>query len=295
MGAVSLLLRDVEFWEKAWRQERAASLYGYQVKERADIRWWDRRAGLYARNTGGQEGEKRAAQLLHWLGHHQTLGPATEILDIGCGPGNEALILARRARRVVALDPAPNMLTILKERAEAAGLQNIETVCSTWEEVDLAARGWEQAFDLVIASRSPGVKDVPAVRKMTRAARGGCFYSGFISRYEPERAELWRRFFGTPMPPMAGDAIYIFHLLLAWGYYPSLELEHRRGRREMQVEEAVADLEDFFYAYTELTEEVKAQICRYVGENSWDGLFVTERESVTGLLFWPAGEFPAQA
>lgn len=285
-----MLLNDVGFWEKAWSEERAASLYGRQVKERADIRWWDRRAGLYARNTGGQEGERRAAQLLHWLGHHQDLGAETRILDIGCGPGNETLVLARRAKKVVALDPAPGMLAILQERAEAAGLQNIETVCSTWEEVDLGARGWEGAFDLVIASRSPGVKDVPTLRKMLRAGRGGCFYSGFISRQEPERAELWHRLFGTPMPPLAADAVYIFHLLLAWGYYPSLELEHQTGRREMPAAEAVADLEDFFYAYTELTPAVRAEIRRYVEENSQGGLFITERESVGGLLFWPAGE-----
>ncbi len=46
-------------------------------------------------------------------------------VDIGCGTGQLTLPLARRAGRVVAIDPLEDMLTLGAETARAAGLTNI--------------------------------------------------------------------------------------------------------------------------------------------------------------------------
>lgn len=62
------------------------------------------------------------------------LGPAdAPLVDLGCGPGNIALILARALpeRRIVAVDGAAAMLALGRERARSAGLENVDFLCAT--------------------------------------------------------------------------------------------------------------------------------------------------------------------
>jgi SAM-dependent methyltransferase len=53
--------------------------------------------------------------------------PDGAILDVGAGSGRVALDLARRGRRVIALDHDPALLAALRERA---GALDIETICT---------------------------------------------------------------------------------------------------------------------------------------------------------------------
>lgn len=277
---------DAGFWEQAWQQERRYSLYGRQQPERSGPGWWDRRAARFAASTGSEDGRRRVAEVLHMLGRQAALQPDAEVLDIGCGPGNYALPLARRVRKVVALDPSEGMLAILKQKAAAEGITNIETVCQPWEEVDLDRLGWRGRFDLVLAAMSPGIHDVPTLQKMLAASRHSCFFSGFSRREDPAQRELWRRLFQEEMPSFAADVLYVFHLLHAWGYYPSLELACRRSRREQDPIEAVDELEEAFAPFLEVTSQIRQEISRLVGEMSREGRFCQERVFVEGNLAW---------
>lgn len=55
------------------------------------------------------------------------------VLDIGTGAGRLALALARRCRRVVGIDRAPEPLAEARRRATAAGLTNVEFVVADAE------------------------------------------------------------------------------------------------------------------------------------------------------------------
>src|SRR5262245_24505996 len=46
--------------------------------------------------------------------------PAT-LLEIGCGTGEDAVMLARRGHRVIACDPAPAMIEMARAKVAAAG------------------------------------------------------------------------------------------------------------------------------------------------------------------------------
>jgi SAM-dependent methyltransferase len=54
------------------------------------------------------------------LAHH--LAPGMRLLDVGCGAGREAVALARAGLAVTAIDLAPRMVALTRERAAAAGL-----------------------------------------------------------------------------------------------------------------------------------------------------------------------------
>jgi len=65
-------------------------------------------------------------------------------LDLACGTGNEALILARRGAQVTGFDGAPRLLSVAGERALAEGLE------ATWVQGDLAELPFEDdSFEIV--------------------------------------------------------------------------------------------------------------------------------------------------
>lgn len=280
------IFRDSSFWEKAWQKARQESLYGRSVLERDQAEYWNRRATSFALHSQSNEAQRRVVKVLHFLSHYEALGPEAEVLDIGCGPGNYALALARRVKRVVALDPSPAMLSILKSRMEAEGINNIEPVQLPWEEVDLDKLGWRQRFQAVLALMSPGIRDVPTLRKMIAASRGICLLAGHLRQEEPARHDLWEKLIGGKMPPIPEETLYIFALLYSWGYFPSLELERMVSKRELPVEEAVQELENFFYPYLELTSAVQRVIRDYVNSHSREGTYLQEREFVAAYLCW---------
>ncbi|APC08842.1 class I SAM-dependent methyltransferase [Neomoorella thermoacetica] len=280
------LFERADFWEEAWQEEYRNSLYGRRRPERDGSAYWNRRAGHFARQTGSEEGKQRVAGILHWLGHHGGLEKDLEVLDIGCGTGNYALPLARRARRVVALDPAAEMLAILKEKAAAEGINNVEPIQMAWEDVDLEKQGWREAFDLVLALMSPGIKDAATLKKMMAASRGACFLAGHVRQEISGRRELWQELIGGEMPPIPADVLYIFHLLYAWGYNPSLELEHKVSTRELEPDQAIEEMEIFFYPHLELTPAVRRTIINHVQANTVNGRYPSRREMTVAYLSW---------
>ena len=103
---------------------------------------------------------------------HMTLHAEMTVVDIGCGPGTLAIPLAKRVRKVVALDYSPQMLAQLRAYAAREGITNIETHCLSWED-DWSALPYA---DIAVASRSLEVADVEAaLEKMSGVAGKACY------------------------------------------------------------------------------------------------------------------------
>jgi ubiquinone/menaquinone biosynthesis C-methylase UbiE len=58
----------------------------------------------------------------------QGLGPTSIVVDLGAGTGTFALAAARRFGHVTAVDVSPAMLDVVRDRAQKAGLVNLECV-----------------------------------------------------------------------------------------------------------------------------------------------------------------------
>ena len=69
------------------------------------------------------------------------------ILNVGCGPGTEAIMLARMGYKVTALDFSPEMIEFTKKNAEANGV-SVETVVGDAENLPFEDR----TFDAVVSN-----------------------------------------------------------------------------------------------------------------------------------------------
>jgi ubiquinone/menaquinone biosynthesis C-methylase UbiE len=76
--------------------------------------------------------------------------PPMTIADLGAGEGAFSLLLAQRARKVIAVDNSAKMIEVGREQAERYGMKNIEFRLGDMEEVPIKAG----AVDLVFFSQS---------------------------------------------------------------------------------------------------------------------------------------------
>lgn len=78
------------------------------------------------------------------------------VLDAGAGAGRLTLPLARRARRVYAMDAAPPLLRLLEGKIAAAGARNVELLRGLFRRVPLP----DDSVDAVIACSAFGPQEV---------------------------------------------------------------------------------------------------------------------------------------
>ncbi len=286
-GRMSLgIWRDSMLLEMLWQTERRHSLFGRQHPGRSGADWWSARSRSYARRTGGENGKKRQEKLMLMLEKAGYLSKRHEAIDIGCGPGNVALPLARRMKRVIALDPSPDMLAIVKDRAAQEGIKNIETVQLRWEDADLDRLGWRGRFRLAVASMTPGIHDVATLRKMNDASHCGCYFSGFTRRTDSAQEDLWRLFYKQPMPEIPSDIFYVFHLLHCWGYCPSIEMESYSSQRRYSASEAIEELSLLMIPYIEQTLRSRKKMEAHIRSACRDGGYTHERTFVEARMLW---------
>jgi SAM-dependent methyltransferase len=138
----------------------------------------------------------------------EALGPGGTVLDIGSGAGAACLPLAAHATTVTAVDTDQDMLTLLTERAAAAGL-GLRTVCGGWP----AAAAQVGPADVVTCHHV--VYNVPEIWDflvaLTNHARRRVVVELTAAHPLTSLNPLWLRFHGLQRPdgPTAADLLAI--------------------------------------------------------------------------------------
>jgi ubiquinone/menaquinone biosynthesis C-methylase UbiE len=109
-----------------------------------NIAWdvfWRLHEGLSKQGPGSDASTRRALEIIG------SLPVEPRILDLGCGPGRQSLVLARETQgQVIAIDLIPPFLQQVEERAADAGLSDrITTRQHSMNELDYP----EQSIDLI--------------------------------------------------------------------------------------------------------------------------------------------------
>jgi SAM-dependent methyltransferase len=138
----------------------------------------------------------------------EALEPAGTVLDIGSGAGAACLPLAPHATTVTAVDTDANMLTLLAERAAAAGL-DLRTIHGGWPDV----AGQAGPADVVTCHNV--VYNVPDIwvflQALTNHARRRVVVELSAAHPLTSLNPLWLRFHGLRRPdgPTASDLLAI--------------------------------------------------------------------------------------
>ncbi|NLZ94154.1 MAG: class I SAM-dependent methyltransferase [Firmicutes bacterium] len=272
------------FWENIWQQKDQ-----YQ-KQKNSIAGWNNRAEEYYHNVASPSGHKRVQETLSFLNTYGLLKEKLRILDIGSGPGNFTLAFAALGHEVVALDPAEEMLGVLKEKLqEKPELQQlVTTVAADWHTLSLNEYDWLGQFDLVFASLTPGVSNPATLIKAMQASRKYVFLSLFAGERELSAInEISHQLLGEPFQKSNNDALLPFIWLYTKGYRPALHFAHWEHNLYQTADEAVYGIGKMLGTRLEITSQVEQFIREYVEKHLDDhGYFSEQRKSTAAMLLW---------
>lgn len=201
-------------WNKAWH--RAYNNSSGQSRKKFNKSYWDDRAKHFSTIDNGALGRVQA------MFQHLQINAATSILDIGCGPGNLSIPLAKTVKKVTAIDPAKNMIEILNGTAEKNNLTNITCLQKSWDELT-PGEDFPQ-HDIVLASYALLMKDLQkALKKMDQAATETVCLFWFGGRESFGFDKLWPKLFNQEYTALP-DHLYVLNLLNSLDIYANLSI-----------------------------------------------------------------------
>ena len=285
---------DPELWKQAWRhaKERSPVNRRFRFAAEDEIAEWNQRAESYTRKAASEASQSLRESILEWLTSAGALNRNFTAIDIGAGPGSFSIPLASQLREIWALEPAREMIKILKIRLSEAGLDNIRCTGEKWEEVIPERAGWIEKFDLVFASMSPGISNPEALEKMNRVSRKFCYLSTWSGPYwgnwGKAKDDIWHEMFQEDLGEYPNDILYAFGLLYSEGYRPEIRFRQLESEIEEDSRKVSDELIGLFSQYTEITSREQGLIEEYVSHHSTGGVFSQSWTASQGFMLWRA-------
>jgi len=165
-------------------------------------RFWDKTADKYAKKPiKDMESYERTLDRTR-----EQLAPGDRVLELGCGTGTTALLLAPSVAHLRATDISPRMIEIARGKAAEQGVKNVDFACAT-----VADGGFEkESFDAVLAFNLLHLlEDLPgAVRRVHELLKpGGRFVSKTVCLGEQTR--LWGLLLGVMKPLGLAPPVFV--------------------------------------------------------------------------------------
>jgi SAM-dependent methyltransferase len=271
----------VKCWESSIRESNL-------ITDELQAVRWDKRAEYFGKDSNEERREKKTAEFFELLYKAGFSPDGAKVLDIGCGTGSLSIPLAQAGAEVTSLDISNGMLGRLKESAENKGLHMNLIKCS-WGTADIDILGFRNAFDLVIASVTPGIKDLETFDRMMACSKKYCYYSDFIRKY-PDKipGEIYIKILGeAPQNNIfASGFLYPFMYLYTLGYYPMIQINHTSVSRKQDWDKAAEKAIDYLELTHDLSDEVREKIMVYYRKASADGIYNADYEMYSAMMVW---------
>ncbi|MCI3921123.1 class I SAM-dependent methyltransferase [Paenibacillus sp. TRM 82003] len=230
-------------WEKAWR-DATDSILDRMRKNGVDLtRSFDQKAKVFNEQSFSEEGRKRSRRIMNWMEGQGVRFEDATVLDIGAASGVFTVPFAERGAHITAVETSPPQVELLEQNTKHLAEQ-VNIVHLPFEVIDVAAHGWENAFDLVFASMSPVVYNWECVEKLLQCSRKYCYISMPVVPTEHSLLrEIWPLVTGKPYESKLTEMGYLIHLLYLKGYaYQTLisrEVKTREISKEAALQEAM--------------------------------------------------------
>lgn len=204
----------IERWQTLIRARAAQMDAAYARLGRSSADFWDRRARSFHRATRENVSSDPFYQRVR-----ERVTPQLRMLDVGAGTGRFSLALAPYVRQVIAVEPNASMLAYLHQEMAAAGLTNLVTVQSRWEDAP------QVQADIVICSHVlyPILEVGPFLDRLNAASTQACYLYLRATHIDMLTAPLWRHFHGDERLPPPGY-IHALDVLYELGIYAHVEV-----------------------------------------------------------------------
>ena len=260
---------------------------------------WNGRADAWVRELTEdprqrQNSEGRIGETVRYLKERGVLTPETDIMDIGCGPGRFVAEFAKTARSAAGTDISGRMLELAAQYASEQGLNNVSFEVCDFKKADIAALGWEKAFDVVFSSLTVAASSPEEIDKMERMSRKYCFSATFVHSEE----ELGQRAYQAAFPGEQqrsrrnSRGFYaLFNLLWLRGRYPEIRYYKQENADLVPVDEKLIQRVLEHVYPEEITEDVKQKVRGYLlREADADNMVVYPSVTWFGWLLWDVND-----
>lgn len=235
---------NATIWEEAWKYDSETVVNKMRRAGIDPARSFDHKAKTFNEQSFNEEGRKRTKRIMNWLEGQGVQFESSYILDIGAASGVFSVPFAERGARVTAVETSPPLIELLEENISSFAGDQVEIIPEKFEDIDIQAKGWSQAFDLVFVSMSPIIHNWESVEKVLQCARKFCYISMPVNPAENSLVnEIWPLITGQPFHTKLMEMGYLLHLLYLKGYsYESLitrEVKTTEVSREVALQKAI--------------------------------------------------------
>jgi SAM-dependent methyltransferase len=230
--------------EKAWKEDPYTAVNKMKKTGIDAAHTFDHRAKTFNEQAFNEEGRQRTKRIMNWLEGQGVAFKDASILDIGAASGGFTVPFAERGASVTSVEPCLPLVKLLE--GNITGLTNgkVEIVAEPFEDIEIHAKGWRNAFDFVFVSMCPAIVDWESVKKVLSCARQFCYISlSAGSREHSLVNEILPLVTDQPLKTEHLEMAYLLHLLYLKGYsYESLvtrEMKTTEVSRETALQEVM--------------------------------------------------------
>ncbi|AIQ70089.1 class I SAM-dependent methyltransferase [Paenibacillus graminis] len=235
-------LFNADVWEKAWKEDPEATGNRFKQSGMDMARTFDHKAKSFNEEVFSEGGRRRSERIIGWLEGQGVDFEGLSVLDVGAASGGFTVPFADRGAKVTAVEPNLPLSELFMENTARFGPGQVELVRERFEHVDLEAKGWKGAFDLVFVSMSPVVVDWESVESVLSCARKYCYIS--LNAGDRENSllnEVLPLLNGHESHVKSSDMAYLTHLLYLKGYSFESLITREMKSTELSSEEAIKE------------------------------------------------------
>ena len=208
------------------------------------------------------------------------LGPESEVLDIGCGPGLYDILFSPSVRSVHCTDASPGLIERLKADCARLRISNVSGEAVSWEDMKPS-----EPYDVVFSSLCPALNDPASILRMECFSGGWCVYVSSADPVPWMPLEVWSRL-GLDCSFCGYDTHYPYEFLRMRGRSPKMKFYSSRTETVQTREEALGSLLRYMANYRTVTPELERIAGDVVDSHVSGGKVKQCRRLTLGMLVW---------
>ncbi|NCC67282.1 MAG: class I SAM-dependent methyltransferase [Clostridia bacterium] len=250
---------------------------------KASVDWWNSKAEQFSTRDIPTADTSLAMAIIQ---RENLVHSGDKTLDVGCGGGRFSFALEALGAEATATDFSPEMIKKASESGQSRN-SKVQFAVADWHTADLREKGWEKAFDLVLANMTPAIVSADTFLKLIDASRGWVMMVKPTRRTNSVFDELNKLVNAEQESKALKETLtFAIELVLNMGGQPRLEYQQRNMEHSRPLEEAAVDYTKRIASSRELSDADEKKIKDYLESIAVDGMIHEKSESTIAAMYW---------